>query len=44
MGKLAETDPTADRFRALNEDAPLQIVERFKQLPAGEEVPPVLPW
>ena len=23
MGKLAETDPTADRFRALNEDAPL---------------------
>ena len=44
MGKLAETDPTADRFRALNEDAPLQIIERFKQQPAAEEVPPVSAW
>lgn len=23
MGKLAESDPTVDRYRALNEDAPL---------------------
>jgi len=27
MGKLAETDPTVDRFRALNEDAPIPGLE-----------------
>jgi len=27
MGKLAETDPTVDRYRALNEDAPMTGME-----------------